>query len=323
MNKEVEEKTLETFMQSYNNLHITDLDKVNVEIDKILLFISSMGVEPKFVLNRALYKNENGIFEKGKFVIRPSIDYLIDGCDKNKYSFIIVNDSKFFFNFIENIVNWIYKYSIDLQLYNNLDRLNKFIFEILKEMNFPYKITFGIGNDIIDIDNDGIVLGIENDILLNIDKLPFFSDDLYWKNSYIGELKNALKECNRPYDIVKIKSKFTYDMGIYNRCSIYRLLRKIIKRNIKYVRIGIGYLENSDYFGIIEKKAVTIEELNDLDLTNCIVEENTNKTKLEEKELKEKIVWKFKLNPFEKKTNLLFDIDLKDFIELCKEEIKE
>lgn len=323
MSNNLEKDSLDIFMESYNNLYLQDLDKVNIEIDKILLFINSLGMEPKFVLNRALYENDKGIFEKGKFVIRPTVGYLIEGCEKKNYSFILVNDNYFFLNFIENIINWISEYNVNLNLYENLDKLNKFFEEILSDMQFPYNISFGIGNDIIDIDDESIILGIKKEILLEIDNLPFFSEDTFWKESYIEGIKNTLKECNRPYDIVKIKSKFTYDMGIYNRRSIYKLLRQIVKRNIKYVRIGVGYMENSDYFAVIEKKAVTVKELEEMDISNCIVEDNVSKTKIEEKDLKDKIVWSFKLNPFEKKTNLLYETELKEFLKLCEEEVEK
>ena len=62
-------------------------------------------------------------------------------------------------------------------------------------------------------------------------------------------------------------------MGIYNRKSINKLLRKIVNRNINFVRVGLGYLENENSFCLIEKIPISEKDSKNLDLDEVPEEE--------------------------------------------------
>ena len=103
-------------------------------------------------------------------------------------------------------------------------------------------------------------------------------------------------------------------MCIYNRKSINKLLRKIVNRNINFVRVGLGYLENENSFCLIEKIPISEKDSKNLDLDEVLLIDNENPTIIEKKKGLNKIVIKYKLSPFEKKTNVLLDISLREYL---------
>lgn len=301
-------------IEKYKNIHLEDIEKVNCILDSILLEFDTYERAPKFILTRALYRNEeNGVFEKGKFVIRPNIKYALK-IDAMKNSFILINNEEFFVNFIQNILNWINSYNLFVTLEYNLNSFNFEIDNILKSIDYPYDIKFTLGEGIVDICDNSIILGLDMGTILNLKNQSIFSEDAYWRNRYIENFISVLKECNRPYDIIKVKSDITYELGIYNRKSINKLLRKIVNRNINFVRVGLGYLENENSFCLIEKIPISEKDSKNLDLDEVLLIDNENPTIIEKKKGLNKIVIKYKLSPFEKKTNVLLDISLREYL---------
>ena len=177
-------------------------------------------------------------------------------------------------------------------------------------------IYFSLGEGITDISDDSVTLGLDMETIFNIPRLGFFIEDEYWRLKYIKNFVNILKDCNRPYDIVKIKSDFTKELNIYSRKSINKLLRKFVSRKIDFVRVGVGYAENENSFALIERVAMTPEEVSNLDIDEIILMDNDKPTTIEKKKGLTKIVTRYKLTPFEKKTNVMLDIPLKEYIEL-------
>lgn len=312
---EIDIKTdMEYLREKYKNLYLEDIVEVNKELDNILLEFNAYEKAPKFILTRALYPNENEqIFEKGKFVVRPAVRYLLDIKDM-KTSFILVNNSDFFVSFIDSLIEWIKEYNYYIVLGYNLEVLNKAINEILQAYENSFKISFSLGEGIIDIGNNYIELGLSAEKILSINELGLFSEDAYWREKYIEKFLNVLIECSCPYDIVKIKSDITYELGIYNRKSINKLLRKFVSRRIDYVRVGVGYSEDESSFALIEKIAITPKEVYNFDLDEVMLLDNENPTVQEIKKGLTKIVIQYKLNPFEKKTNIVLDIPLREYL---------
>lgn len=312
---EIDIKTdMEYLREKYKNLYLKDIVEVNKELDNILLEFNAYEKAPKFILTRALYPNENEqIFEKGKFVVRPAVRYLLDIKDM-KTSFILVNNSDFFVSFIDSLIEWIKEYNYYIVLGYNLEVLNKAINEILQAYENSFKIRFSLGEGIIDIGNNYIELGLSAEKILSINELGLFSEDVYWREKYIEKFLNVLIECSCPYDIVKIKSDITYELGIYNRKSINKLLRKFVSRRIDYVRVGVGYSEDESSFALIEKIAITPKEAYNFDLDEVMLLDNENPTVQEIKKGLTKIVIQYKLNPFEKKTNIVLDIPLREYL---------
>ena len=293
---------------SYDGVFSNNITEVNNHLDMILLELNTIGLGPKFIITRALYIDEmTGDFFKGKFVIRPGFKFNLSISDL-KTSFILVNSKNFFISFIDNILEWIEKYNDYVELNDNLGKLNDAILDIINKAQCPYELKFTVGEGIIDITDNSVLLGLDIEVIKNIPSLPLFSDDEFWSEKYIEKFINVLKECNRPYDIVKIKSDITYELGIYNRKSINKLLRKIVSRRIDYVRVGVGYSEDETTFALIERIPVASEDVRNFDIDSVIIMDNDNPTKVEKDKGLTKIITRYKLMPFEKKTNILVDV---------------
>ena len=306
-------ESLQYIVEKYADMYSDNLDEVNKILDRIVLDFDTSQISPDIILTRALYEDENtGLFQKGKFVVRPTIKYNLSIVDV-KLSFVIVNSKNFFVEFINYLIEWVLTYTLYSDLQHNLAVLNETVFNILKEHNSPYDIKFSLGEGITDISEDSIELGLTSDVIANIPKLGFFVNDEFWKQRYIEKFLNVLKECNRPYDIVKIKSDFTKELNIYNRKSINKLLRKFVSRKIDYVRVGVGYAETED-FALIERIAIPEEMVENYDIDEIIIMDNDSPTTAEKKKGLTKIITKYKLMPFEKKTNILIDVGLREFL---------
>lgn len=312
------EKELKEYMQNtldkYDNLYNLDIDDINKNLNLILLDFWSIEEIPKFIVSRALYpiKNTNNM-EKGKFIIRPSIDFKLN-IDGIKDSFILFNNSSFYKEFIENIIAWILKYQTFLVYQYNLNRLNTEFKSILAESKCTFNIVFTIGEGVIDITDTEIILGVSKDFIEHLDNINLFSTNSYWASKYREKCVLTLKSCIRPYELLKIKSDFTEDFNIYTRKNIIKLLRKVVKRRIENVRIGEGYYESENLFTLIEKRAVSANEIEDYDLDNVIILDNVKPNMVEKKLNQTKIIVLYKLSPLEKKTGVLIEKSLKELL---------
>lgn len=312
--EEIKER-LSYIIETYKDKDSDNIEDVNNILDRVVLDFDTSDICPDIILTRALYIDEDTEnFQRGKFVIRPTVKYNLTIKDV-KFSFTIINSPNFFKEFVEHIIDWVVDYTIYLELEKNLKQLNTCVFEILKDIDFPYMIYFSLGEGITDISDDSVTLGLDMETIFNIPRLGFFIEDEYWRLKYIKNFVNILKDCNRPYDIVKIKSDFTKELNIYSRKSINKLLRKFVSRKIDFVRVGVGYAENENSFALIERIAMTPEEVSNLDIDEIILMDNDKPTTIEKKKGLTKIVTRYKLTPFEKKTNVMLDIPLKEYME--------
>ena len=310
---------IDKIVEKYENISLSSV-KDEKEIKEILKHIQLdfevIPYIPEFIMTTTLLYNseeDNTMFARGEFIIRPSANYTLTIKKLNK-SFTIINDEDLIKVFVNEVAEWLKSYSCYIVLEKNIIELNFEINKLLKEIEYPYDISFTLGEGIMDIDDNSIVLGLSLETIFNIHKLGLFSEDDYWKQKYVEKLLLVLKECNRPYDIVKVKSDITNELGIYQRKSIHKLLRKIVKRNIDFVRVGIGYVETDDLFAIIEKIPITKEEVRKYKGNDCLIIDNDEPIKIELKKNQTKIVIKYKLMPFEKKTNVLIDTPIKEFL---------
>lgn len=301
-------------VEKYDKLFENNIDKVGYLIDLFLIDLNVIMGVPKFILTRAIYEKENsGIVEKVKFTIKPTIKNSLQSVDMKK-SFVIVNMSCFFSDFAENLKNWFYEYYYYSVIEVNLGKLNSKIMEIIDGIDFPYDVIFKYGEGILDVSDNEIVLGLSSDVILNIEDSNLFIEDAFWREQYINKIINSFKECNRPFDIVKVKSDFTYEYGIYSRKNLIKMLRKTVNRKIDYVRTGVGYIDTDNLFAIIEKKAVREEQLKDYDLESVVVLDNTEASMKEKNKNQTKIVISYKLSPVDKKSFSLVEIGIKEIL---------
>lgn len=309
---------LKQIAEKYDVLYSDNLSDLNKLLDGIVLDINSIEYMPKIIISRAMYTLEGSdIIERAKFVIRPTIKYNLSINDM-KRCFTLFNTDLFFSKFIDEILNWREEYELYSELEYNLSLLNDKMKSIIATTDFPYSISFSVGDGILDISDNYIVLGLSVEKILDIKNMGFFIEDEYWSGAFIDKFISALKECNRPYDIVKIKSEILKDLGIYNRKSVVNLIRKFVNRSANHVRVGVGYLDDGDYFGIVEKIAVREEDISKYDIDSVIIEDNIYATSLEKKQGLNKIITQYRLSPFEKQTNVLIDKNIKDFYEVLR-----
>ena len=226
----------------------------------------------------------------------------------------LFNNSSFYKEFIENIIAWILKYQTFLVYQYNLNRLNTEFKSILAESKCTFNIVFTIGEGVIDITDTEIILGVSKDFIEHLDNINLFSTNSYWASKYREKCVLTLKSCIRPYELLKIKSDFTEDFNIYTRKNIIKLLRKVVKRRIENVRIGEGYYESENLFTLIEKRAVSANEIEDYDLDNVIVLDNVKPNMVEKKLNQTKIIVLYKLSPLEKKTGVFIEKPLKELL---------
>lgn len=319
----ISEDIINKFNFLYDKFADMKCDTVNEAIkiiERVELELLSNEYCPEFILNHSFFSSNKtdfmDEFDTCKITIRPSVKYVLKS-NELKSTFVIANSDTFVKELINSMVLWVSEYNYYSYLDSNIYKLNEAIKSILFAVDENHwGLSFNIGEGILDISDNHIILGISDLTALNIDKLTLFSEDDYWRNLYIDNFKNMLKDCNRPYDVVKSKTEFTDDLGIYSRKSINKLIRKFVKRRIECVRVGVGYFEDKDIFAIIEKEPISdesVKELN-LEIDTFKLIDNENPSVLERKSGLNKILITYKLMPFEKKTNTFLDIPLSELI---------
>lgn len=294
-----------------------NLDKVNKNIDALIIYLNTYEKAPKFVLTRALYSDSNNQLTYARFIIRPSISYEL-GVKDVREVFTIIGDDNFFDNLLSNIVNWFDNYTYYVQLGVNIECLNLIIRRLLEKNNIDIDAKFTLGDGLKDVTDTSILIGLKDEVIKKLSGFALFSDEDIWREKCEKDFLNLFKECSRPYDILKLKSELTKELGIYQRKSLNKLIRQVVTRRIDYVRVGIGYTEDSERFAVIQRDAVTEDSLSNYNLGEVIVKDNENITSQENKEGLTKIVTYFRVSPFYKKTGLPIDITIKRFLEETK-----
>lgn len=290
----------------------TSLSDVCLELDKLVCKLNTYDSAPKYVLSRTLYTDVHNNLTSAKFIIRPNIKYNLD-VKSLKKTFILVADSNFYRLFIENIVTWFDEYRYYSAMGSNLTKFNNVLSELSSLLNF--KLEFGLGEGILDITEEKIQVGLSEETIMNICLLPLFSDDINIRNKYKEEISNYFKECSRPYDILKLKNIFTNDLKIYERKNVNKLIRRVYKRHLDFVRVGVGYISTEDLFAVIEKVALNKNDLLPYLESDYLVTENLEPSKLEKDGNLNYIVWKYILKPFNKSTGVPINKPLKKILE--------
>lgn len=293
-----------------------DIDEVNKYIDDMVIYLNTYNNAPKFVLTRALYSDNNNL-TYARIIIRPSVSYELE-IKNMREVFTIIGDENFLDNLLNSIVNWFDSYTYYAKLGVNIECLNIAVQNIINKNNLDFNLKFTLGDGLEDITDTNIIIGLDETIIRNLSNFSVFSEDEIEIQKCEKDFVNLIKECSRPYDILKIKSKFTKDLCIYQRKSINKLIRKVVTRRIDFVRVGIGYFEDTEIFSVIQRDAVTETSLHSYDLNEVVVSDNINMTNNEKKENLTKIVTYFRVLPFYKKSGLPIDTNIKEFLEYIK-----
>lgn len=292
-----------------------NIDEVNTIIDNVIDVVNGYSEAPKYVINRSLYPEEDGVtLKSARFVVRPSSSHKLE-INELKSTFVITADANFFNRLIEELAHYFDVYAYFSKLQHNLDRLNEVFAEVLAEEESELDIKFTAGRGLVYATDTEAVVGLTDEVIQNLGSLPLFDTVMEMRvDGYKQRIRDLVKEIGRAYEIVKIKSDVTKDLDIYTRRKTIKLIRSFVNRNAQHVRVGVGYIETEKEFAVIEKTAVTPEELAELDTTGLVVEDNINITKRETEEGKTKIITRYLITPFDKEDGEPLDVELKELV---------
>lgn len=288
----------------------TDVKVANDILEKVIFALNICEGAPKYVLTRAMYP-ETGTFTEARFVVRPAAKAALSVAEMKKV-FAIQADAKFYDKFIKEMAIWFDEYAYYKMLDENVAELNAKMTEITADEELPFDVKFTVGSDVEDITDKSITVGLTVDTVCNLSTLPLFDENIPVRAEQYGlGVVSYLKSCVKPWDIFKKSSVFTKDLGLSNKRSIIKPIRKIVNRNLKYVRVGTGYVDADNYFAVIEKVAITPEEVEAYE--GAVILDNENVSKVEAKAGKTKIAAFFKISPIDEKGNSV-DIGLEDVL---------
>ena len=292
----------------------TSVDEANDTLGQVIFALKMHEAAPQFVITRALYP-ENGPVEDARFVVRPAAKYALGVRDMKKV-FAIKADERFYDKFIKEMAIWFDEYEYFSKLDANITELNETIDNIVEAHQLGFNLSFTLGEGLLDISDTSVTVGLSDEVIRNMVRLPLFDEFSEGRRSlYSEKVVEAIKACNKPYDIVHVKTTFTKDLDIYSRKSAVKLIRKIVSRNLNFVRVGVGYVDTENYFAVIEKIPVTDAEA--AALTNTYIIDNVNITSAEAKAGKTKIAISYRVSPFAPATGESIDIPLEEVIATC------
>ena len=288
-------------------------EQVKEAIDKVMFATKIYTGAPAYVMSKALYGDDNDVFTSARFIIRPSSSAVLT-VDEVRSTFVINAEETFFDKLITKVAEWFDQYNEYAKLEDNLVALNTEVKEICAEREITpvNKVTFTLGEGIVDLDANTVVVGLSADVVKNIGELPLFNVLVESKReNYRETIADAIAECNNAYEFVKVKNVFTKDLGTYARRSVHKLMRDVVNRNIEHVRVGVGYYETDDVFAVVEKVAIKDgDEVAD----GTLVVENAKISSAEVKKGLTKIAVVYKVAPFNKTTLEAVDVDLATII---------
>lgn len=310
----------ETFKGLEEEFSKLDLGYINEGVDKILFALKRFTWLPDYVMSRALYTGDEKVY-KARFGFRLGYKNSLKLKDIKKVVTIGVTGS-FFSDFLYELKTWFSNYEYYAYLEKKVSKLNKEIDHIVNEINHHFKISFAIGEGILDISNKHIVIGLSSShkTVSEISNSPLFDDVVAARRiSYIDVIKDSIVQCILPYDIIKLKTQFTQDFGFYTRKSVHKLLRGVAPRREGVTRVGVCYadvgIKGKNVFAVVEKKAFN-PDLISVVQDGAIVVDNVKATSVEKKAGESKILIEYRLNPFDKSTGEPVLVDLADI--LCK-----
>lgn len=289
------------------------VQEVNDILEKVIFALQIHGTAPKYVLTRALYDNGDGVtLKSARFVVRPAVRDELEVAELKK-QFTINAGEDFFDKFIFEMAHWFDVYQYHKQLQVNVDELNAVVAEIIEENEIPFTVKFSLGDGLLDASDKHAVIGLSAETIASLSELALFDENMESRrNGYKARILETLKEVTKPYELVKVKSTVTKDLGIYSRRSLNKLMRQFVNRKIEFVRVGTGYLETDTVFAVIDKVAVTEEELAQMDTTNALVIDNVEASSKEKEAGKTKIVVSYRVSPFNKEDGTLVNIPLEE-----------
>lgn len=158
-----------------------------------------------------------------------------------------------FYQFVRNMLIRLEQYYYRLY---NAEQLTEYVRDILKESDITEQIDFTCGEGISNLTNNHITIGLATNILDHLGTL--FTQDM--KQSVLETYSSlpCIIEC------VRRKTLFNTKLGCYYRSSARTIIRKAYHQDARLLHSGIGYFENNQEFSLIDIRACTNTELDEL-----------------------------------------------------------
>jgi hypothetical protein len=301
-----------------------NIQVINDRLEEVRFAMRTYGRAPKYVISRSLYPTvENAdVLSKATFTVRPAVKSKLEVADLD-HKITLFPGEDFFDRFIDEMADWFDNYRYHFQLQTNLDALNGEVSQIIVDNEIPFSLTFSLGTGLIDATDAHAVVGMSDDVIIKLSTLSLFDTDLPTRaEGYRNSIIETLKVCTRPYEIVKVKTPVTKALGIYSRRAVSKLMREFVSRKINFVRVGTGYVETEEYFAVIDKNALTEEEVAQLDPDQISVEENKNASVKEKEAGKTKIVSVYRISPFSKQDGTPQEFSFTELLKIADDEEK-
>ena len=302
--KEFGQSTELTRFSAMKKKYVFDHDDVKTVTEKtktILTEFYNSGANMDVVVTPTYYTTNDGSLDSVRYTVRPSAKARCT-VESLKTSFVISADEHFYASFISNFADWFDLYKDTCYLYDNLEELQVVFNEALEKAEVNYTVTLDIGTGILDVTDNSIVLGIAPSVIQSLNQYEFYNPVVeIRRENFIGIIADALKSCVRPIDIVKQNNYIFKGLGIFSRKSVVKLIRKNVTRKLSYTRVGSGYIDTENYFAVIDKIAVTDDEvkaIKEKDADAYIIS-NENSTKAEREAGKNSIYIRYRVSPFD------------------------
>lgn len=313
------EQVLSVLKGKYKFPTLATQEEVNNILDKLLFDLNIYTEAPKYKISRTYYNNDSGNIVNAKVTVYVTPKYALFNSNI-KASIELDAGVNFFNELIDNIAEWFDGYEHLRRLTTNLNEFNTIINGVIEEKNIPFNICFSLGEGLIDVSDKDAVIGLSQEVIMDLGELPLFDMDRdVRRTNYKNLITEVLLQCKMPYDIFKVKSVVTQEhLKIYTKTLVYKLMKKCVSKNVASVYTGEGYIETEDIFAIIDKKAVTKEELKSYNNVDHYALTNKKITAQDKRDGKDKMVLTYKVSPISKKDGTQVDLPIVALIATIK-----
>lgn len=206
---------------------------------------------------------------------------------------------------VSDFYKWLQKSKRMVEATKALVPVNELLAKIQLDEGLSFRVSFEYSDKyLVDITDTSIVFGLSDDQVNTAVSLPVFTGIReYARDRYYDFIVDALKGVARPYELMKSKARFIKDMGLYTRVGVVHQIRKTVTKQAKYLREGIGYVDDGNAFALVDSYYVTNSEANAL-----VMEKGEPLVKYEfkcaNKHMQDKqwLVKYYRLSPFNKVT---------------------
>lgn len=217
-------------------------------------------------------------------------------------------EKEFYQNVLHSVSKWVLLMHNLKGLYQNLTELNKIMQDFTTDTAFS--INFAIGKGILGLTDKHVTLGINAEVLQNLDEVAFLQSELTSIEAK-NQLKESMKVCITPCDILHQHISIIDQLQLHTNKTTKVLLRQWCTRYVKFTRYGVCYASTPDYFTVVEKRKITLGQAMQLQAQGKYVIFNKAVSKTDLRKALTYIHISYRVPPMTK-DGVLLDIDIRD-----------